>query len=356
MDLTSLEQDDGFRTASAVVPVYNGAESLPRCLRSLRRQNEVLVEIIVVDDGSRDATPAIVEEFARADPRIRVLRHSKNQGLAASLNEGICHATGDAILIIQDDCELLGDDWVEQGLRLLRTHQPCTIAGWSDYPIQEMNLVEKSFGLLWDTFYSPDNSVEELAFSDFKCDLVARRLFAIAVFDTKFRIAGEDHILSTKFALAGNRILRFHDLRYLQRFGKGSSLKPQLMREMRYGRAHAGIMLRTAFHTVYRSLGSRMSGRRLLGRASSILFVIGLLSCLMLLAVGGSPWLFLVPFAFVVARILLLASRWRGLRTAGGMNAKALGAVLLIAPIADLLFVFSLLSGFIAFVVSDRVQ
>lgn len=60
-------------------------------------------EIIVVDDGSRDATPAIAAALAAADPRVRVVRHPRNRGYGAALRSGFAAARGDRIMFMDAD-------------------------------------------------------------------------------------------------------------------------------------------------------------------------------------------------------------------------------------------------------------
>src|SRR5437660_1440955 len=97
---------------SVVIPVLNEASTLPLLLPRLR---DVLRdqpwELIVVDDGSTDATPAILECAARSDDRIKVLRFTRNFGHQAAVTAGLDFTNGDAVVImdadLQDPPELL---------------------------------------------------------------------------------------------------------------------------------------------------------------------------------------------------------------------------------------------------------
>ncbi len=73
---------------SIVLPVFNAAEYLPQCLKSLARQTLVDFEVIAVDDGSTDRSLEILNEWGRADGRFRPLERP-HRGLVASLNEGL---------------------------------------------------------------------------------------------------------------------------------------------------------------------------------------------------------------------------------------------------------------------------
>ncbi len=93
---------------SIVVPVYNVAEYLPRCVQSLREQTDPAVEIILVDDGSPDACPQLCDAYARQDARVRVL-HKENGGLSDARNAGVLAAQGEYILFVDADDYIAAD-------------------------------------------------------------------------------------------------------------------------------------------------------------------------------------------------------------------------------------------------------
>lgn len=91
---------------SVVVPVYNVAQYLPTCINSILSQTLDEIEVICVDDGSTDQSPAILEEYAKKDGRLRVI-HKENSGYGHSMNVGIDAASGEYIGIVEsDDCIL----------------------------------------------------------------------------------------------------------------------------------------------------------------------------------------------------------------------------------------------------------
>lgn len=91
-----------MNTVSVVVPTYNAADTLARCLLSLLHQTEALHEIIVVDDGSTDNSWKIAEDFARSYGQI-VLCHQPNSGVSAARNKGLELATGTYIGFVDPD-------------------------------------------------------------------------------------------------------------------------------------------------------------------------------------------------------------------------------------------------------------
>lgn len=87
---------------SIIVPVYNVAAYLPKCIASIQKQTEKDIEIILVDDGSTDNSGAICDRYAKEDARILVL-HQENGGLSAARNAGIRISTADYLVFIDSD-------------------------------------------------------------------------------------------------------------------------------------------------------------------------------------------------------------------------------------------------------------
>lgn len=92
---------------SVVLPTYNRARTLARAVRSVLNQGYQNLELIVVDDGSIDETPAIMATFA--DPRVRYLKLEKNEGASSARNHGLKAATGAYIAFQDSDDEWLSD-------------------------------------------------------------------------------------------------------------------------------------------------------------------------------------------------------------------------------------------------------
>ena len=81
---------------SVVMSVYNGALNLTPSMNSILSQEGVSLEFIVVNDGSTDNTGEILDDFARRDPRVRII-HQENSGLTRALINGCGVATGEFI-------------------------------------------------------------------------------------------------------------------------------------------------------------------------------------------------------------------------------------------------------------------
>ena len=87
---------------SIIVPIYNVEKYLDKCIKSIVNQSFKNLEIILVDDGSPDNCPAICDEWAIKDSRIKVI-HKENGGLSDARNAGLAVATGEYIAFVDSD-------------------------------------------------------------------------------------------------------------------------------------------------------------------------------------------------------------------------------------------------------------
>jgi len=102
---------------SVIVPVYNVEQYLERCVNSILQQTYEKLEIILVDDGSTDGSPAMCDAFAKKDGRIKVI-HKENGGLSDARNAGLSVAAGEYIGYVDSD------DWIEHDM-YERMHHAC---------------------------------------------------------------------------------------------------------------------------------------------------------------------------------------------------------------------------------------
>jgi glycosyltransferase involved in cell wall biosynthesis len=88
-----------------VIPAYNEEKTIASVLTALFREVPNLYEAIVVDDGSKDNTAQIVEEFCQEIPRVRLIRQPSNQGKTAALRAGFAASTGEIVIVQDADLE-----------------------------------------------------------------------------------------------------------------------------------------------------------------------------------------------------------------------------------------------------------
>lgn len=87
---------------SVIVPVYQAEQYLPRCIDSILSQTYTNLEVILVDDGSKDQSGRICDEYAGKDSRVLVI-HQPNAGVAAARNHGLDIASGDFCTFVDSD-------------------------------------------------------------------------------------------------------------------------------------------------------------------------------------------------------------------------------------------------------------
>lgn len=130
-------------TISVIVPVYQVEALLPRCVSSIQNQTYEQLEIILVDDGSADNSGKLCDEFARKDPRIRVL-HKENGGLSSARNAGLDVATGAYIAFVDSDDYLVPEAYAWMLDAMKRHNVPMACAGRYDV---DADTGEKTVGL-----------------------------------------------------------------------------------------------------------------------------------------------------------------------------------------------------------------
>lgn len=103
----NLKPDTGNSPAiSVIVPIYNMEKLMRKCLDSILAQTFQDYECLLIDDGSKDGSPAICDEYAAKDPRFKAF-HKPNGGLSDARNYGIERAQGDYTIFFDPD------DWVD---------------------------------------------------------------------------------------------------------------------------------------------------------------------------------------------------------------------------------------------------
>lgn len=119
---------------SVIVPVYNLADYLPACLDSLMGQTYRNLEILVVDDGSKDASWSIIQAYAAKDSRIVPL-HKANGGAASARNLALERMTGDLLTFVDGDDRLASDT-----LECLADKFKEDALDWVEFPVVRVNV------------------------------------------------------------------------------------------------------------------------------------------------------------------------------------------------------------------------
>lgn len=131
---------------SIIVPVYNTEQYLEECLDSIQKQSYKNIEVILVDDGSKDQSGAICDRYAAADDRFVVL-HNTNHGVSYSRNHGLKVATGEYICFVDSD-DMVDENYVQFLLDAAQKYQAdvvcCSMVRfYEDGQREEVHLWEK---------------------------------------------------------------------------------------------------------------------------------------------------------------------------------------------------------------------
>ena len=188
---------------SIIVPAYNTEKSFQRCLDSITGQSFRDYEVLIIDDGSIDATGTIADEYASRDSRIKVL-HKQNGGVAAARQDGIDHVSGEYTLFVDSHDYILPNTLQE--LYYAATSQK------ADLVIFDFNLIRNNKVEYWNQ--QPTSLKWEHLLGDmfYLCPLWNKLIRTACFRDQGVRFveginAGEDHLFILKI-LACNPLIR----------------------------------------------------------------------------------------------------------------------------------------------------
>ena len=88
---------------SVIVPVYNAEKSIERCVESICKSGGDKVEVVLVEDGSKDDSYAKCVQLAEKYTQVKIFRNSKNSGVSFTRNRAIENATGEYLLFLDSD-------------------------------------------------------------------------------------------------------------------------------------------------------------------------------------------------------------------------------------------------------------
>ena len=103
---------------SVIIPVYNVQDYLEECVNSILAQTYTNLEIILVDDGSKDNSGQLCDAFSKRDSRVKVI-HKENGGVSTARNAGIESATGEYIAFVDAD-DYIAPDMYSRLMNLLK--------------------------------------------------------------------------------------------------------------------------------------------------------------------------------------------------------------------------------------------
>jgi GT2 family glycosyltransferase/radical SAM superfamily enzyme YgiQ (UPF0313 family)/SAM-dependent methyltransferase len=203
--------------ASIIIPTYNNLELTQNCLESIWQHTpRHLYELIVVDNGSQDATPAFLERLA-ASGRIRLIVNETNLGYAKACNQGARAARGDYLLMLNNDT-LVTPGWLNTLIEAMEGDDNLAAVGakllYPDDSVQHAGVVFNHAGKVYHQYryfhrdHPAVNKTREFQVLTGACLLIRTSVFFQAgLFDENFQNGFEDVDLCLKVRKLGYRLL-----------------------------------------------------------------------------------------------------------------------------------------------------
>lgn len=209
---------------SVIIPVYNTEKYLDRCVKSVAEQTYKNLEIILVNDGSSDNSPAICDEWAKKDSRIKVV-HKQNGGVSSARNAGLDISTGEYIQFVDSD-DYLEENFCKNIMSEYSSDVDLVVSGFSiidDYGTKKTTKVEENIEI--QILKSPSIFMKYLynGYNDMPVNKVYKRNLITKGFLNGVPL-GEDRIFNLDYlSNVKNRVILASEAGYVYEFNQGSA-------------------------------------------------------------------------------------------------------------------------------------
>ncbi len=220
---------------SVILPVYNGEKTVLSTIDSLISQDYPSIEIIVIDDNSKDKSKEVIS----SSPHYSKLSFSENEtnlGISKTYNLGIKKAKGEFILFLHHDCTLGDTSYIKKAVTTLTEDEKIgVITGKPTLKDpQQLPLIEKMYAVLnfMDVLPPPNQDIEDTTFVEFKADMIRRSILdKLGLFTENITHSGEDQDISTKLRDHGYRVVQHNGMPFILNFGGNQDSFEKLLRK-----------------------------------------------------------------------------------------------------------------------------
>lgn len=200
---------------SVIIPVYNSEKYLDRCLNSLIKQSYSDIEVIIIDNGSKDNSINIIKEYSKNDNRIKMYT-CNTSGASSARNLGLNNASGEYALFVDSD-DYISEDYVEKMISYVKSKKTMVLCNnqeiWEDR-IDERQLFEN----VDDEILSKEEVIKEIASG--KAGLVCSKLIDLSIvkenniqFDTNVKLS-EDLLFFLEIAKYTEEFIHINESLY----------------------------------------------------------------------------------------------------------------------------------------------
>ena len=210
---------------SVIVPCFNAERYLRVCLESLKAQKTPEIEMIFIDDGSSDATGAILDAFARTEPRAQVV-HILNSGVSAARNRGLSMAKGRYIAFVDADDALEEDSFARLYQAAVRSGAQITSA---NHILFDEALGQRVPVEIEPVVQQPSEIVREIIHMHRIYNNIWNKLYVRDLFDGNMTLdegvrIGEDALLNLRLYLRARRVSHLPECTYVYRVHSRSAM------------------------------------------------------------------------------------------------------------------------------------
>ncbi len=195
---------------SVIVPIYNSEKYLNRCVTSILNQTYENLEILLINDGSKDSSLDICYSFKNKDKRIKVI-NKENEGVSLTRNVGIKNSTGKYLMFVDSD-DYLHNAYIEEMYTYLRENK-------LDMVISSMTFVDENYDFLRTYSYKSENVI--LNFNDITESIIKTSYFnSVCKIIVSSKIVKENKMTFNKELKFGEDLLfSYNLLQTVQNFG-----------------------------------------------------------------------------------------------------------------------------------------